>query len=64
MSKTKAEKSTIPPGNMIMIEISNHIILILGDSILLGRLKIGDEVLGVYGVDEEILEFRSDEYFI
>ena len=51
-------------GNMILIGISNHIILILGDSILLGRFKLGDEVLDVYGVDEKIVECRYDECFI
>ena len=45
-------------GNMILIGISNHIILFLVDSILLGRFKLGDEVLGVYGVDEKL--YNSD----
>ena len=61
---TKAEKSIIPPGNMMLIEISNHIILILGDSVLLGGFKLGYEVLDVYGVDEKIIECRYDEYLI
>ena len=39
---------------MILIEIYNHIILIMGDSVLLGGLKLGDEILDVYGVDEKM----------
>ena len=51
VSKTKAEKSTIPPGNIMLIAILNQIILIIEDSILFGRFKLGDEVLDFYGVD-------------
>ena len=38
----------------MLIEISNHTILILGDSVLLGEFKLGEEVLDVYGVDEKL----------
>ena len=38
----------------MLIEISNHNIMILGDSVLLGGLKLGEEVLDVYGVDEKL----------
>ena len=44
----------------MLIEIYYHIIIILGDYVLLGVFKIVDEVLGVFGVDEKVLEFRSD----
>ena len=64
MSKTKADKSTIPPRNLNPIEIYYTIILILGDSVLLGGFKIGYEVLSVFGVDDKFVECRSDEDFI
>ena len=48
MFKTKAEKSTSPRGNMILIEISYQIILIIGNSVLLGRFELRDEVHGVF----------------
>ena len=54
VSKTKSEKITTPPRNTMLIEISNHIIMILRDSALLGGLKLGEEVLDVYGVDEKL----------
>ena len=47
-----------------MIEIYHHIILILGDSVLLGGFELGDEVLGVYGVVAKFVEYISDEEFI
>ena len=46
--------------NMMMIDILYQIILILGDSVLLGGLKLVYEVLDIYGVDAKILECRSD----
>ena len=55
MSNTKSEKITIPPGNMMLIDIFYHIIIILGDYILLGGFELGYEVLGVYGVDAKYL---------
>ena len=39
---------------MMLIEISNHIIMVLGDSVLLGEFKLGEEFLDVYGVDEKL----------
>ena len=64
MSNTKSYNSTIPPGNIIRIAIYYQIILILGDSVLLGGFELGDEVLDVFDVDEKIVECRSDEYSI
>ena len=55
VSKTKSGKNTIPTGNIIMIGISHHIILIIGDSVLLGLFKLGDEVLDVYGMDTKFI---------
>ena len=49
---------------MMLIDILYQIILIIGDYFLLGGFKLGDEVLGVYGMDAKILECRSDEDFI
>ena len=54
VSKTKSEKITTPPKNTMLIEISNHNIMILGDSVLLGGLKLWVEDLDVYGVDEKL----------
>ena len=48
----------------MLIETSYHIIMILGDSVLLGGFEIGDEVLDAYGVDAKFVEFRSDEELI
>ena len=36
MSNNKSEKSTTPPANLIMNDIFYQIILIIGDSVLLG----------------------------
>ena len=62
--KNKSDNRTTPPGNLVLIEIYNHIILVLGDYVLLGGFKLRDEVLNIYGADEIIVEFRYDEYFI
>ena len=45
----------------MLVAISYQIILILGDSVLFGGFKLGDEVLDVYGVDKKFGECRSDE---
>ena len=39
-SKTKSDKSTIPPVNTMLIDISYQFILILGDYVLLGVLNL------------------------
>ena len=49
---------------MRLIEIYHQIILIFGDSVLLDGIELGDEVIGVYGVDAKILECRYYEHFI
>ena len=49
---------------MILIYIFYKIIMILGESILLGASKLGDEVLGVYCVDTKNIECISDEEFM
>ena len=64
MSKTKAENSTIPLGNIIQIYIFYQISMILGDSVLLGGFKIEYEVLDIYGVDTKYIESISDEDLI
>ena len=45
----------------MLIEIFHSTILILGDSVLLGGLELGDEVLNVYDVNTKKLECRSYE---
>ena len=41
-----------------------HIILLFGESVLLGGFKFGDEDLDVSGVDTKVSECRYDGYFI
>ena len=43
-----------------MIDMLYQIILIIGGSVLLGGLKLGDKVLNVYGVDAKFVECRSN----
>ena len=62
--KTKEANRTSPPGNMIWIDIFYQIIMILGDSVLLGGSKPGDKLLYIYGMDSKFVEFRSGEDFI
>ena len=62
--RTKTEKINILPLNMMLIYIFYHIILILGDSVLLGGFKLGDKAPGVYGVDAKFIECISDDDFI
>ena len=53
---TTADKSTIPPINLMLVAITHQIILVIGDSIFLGRFELGDEVQNVYGVDAKFAE--------
>ena len=62
--KTKAEMSTSSRGNLMLIAIFHHIILFIGDSVLLVGFQILDEVLGFFGVDEKFVECRYNEDFI
>ena len=48
----------------MLIDILQQIILIIGDSFLLGGFEIGDEVLDVYCVEDNFLECIYDEDFI
>ena len=41
-----------------------QLIILLGYYVLLGGLKLGDEALGVSGVDETFVEFRYNGDFI
>ena len=45
----------------MLISILYQIILIIGEYILLGGLKLGDKGLDVYGVDAKYIECISDE---
>ena len=53
VSNSKEENNASTPGNMMLISFLYQIILLIGESILLGGSKIGDEVLNVSGVDEK-----------
>ena len=45
----------------MLIAVFYQIIMIIGEYFLLGGLKLGDEFLGVYGVDEIFIDCISDE---
>ena len=64
MYKTKSEKRTTSQEKMILIYIFYQIILIIGEYVLLGGLKLGYEVFDVYVVDAKYIEYSSDEDFI
>ena len=63
MSKTKVENINISLLNLMQISILYLIIMILGDSVLLGGFNHADEVLDVYDVDNKYIYCRSYEYF-
>ena len=63
MDKFKAKQITKPPGNMIMISVYYKIIIIILNPILLWRLKLGDEVLDLLGVDSKYSGCRVDAEF-
>ena len=46
------------------ITIFYQITLILGDSVFLGGIELGYEVLDVNGVDAKFVEYKYDEDFI
>ena len=48
----------------MLIVVLYHLILILGEYIFFGESKLGDEVLGVYGVEVNFEGCRSDGDFI
>ena len=49
--KTKEDNITSTTENMMLIAVSYQFILILGEYVLLGGSKRGDEVLDDYGVE-------------
>ena len=64
MSKNKSEKKTIPPGNLLLVAIYYQLILILGESVLLGGFQLGEDLIDVFCVEKTFVEYRSDENFI
>ena len=64
MVRFKAEHITIPQENMMLFDVLYHIILVLGDYILLDGLKLGNDVLYRSGVDNRFSVFRAIGYFI
>ena len=64
MSKSKADKTNFPPENMILFSVLYQLLLLIVDSILLGRFKLGDEVLYVSVVDAKISGCITDGEFI
>ena len=61
MSKTKVENKNISLLNLMQISIFYLIVMILGDSVLLGGFTLADEALDVYGVDNKYIDCRSYE---
>ena len=45
MYNSKSDISTLPPQNMMLIAVFHQLLLVIGDPILLGVFKMGDEVL-------------------
>ena len=64
MSKLKVEISTLPPRNIIWIDVFNHIILFTGYPILLCGFKMGDEVLDLLGLGAIFIGNGVDGEFI
>ena len=64
MSKSKADKTDLPPENIILFSVIYQLLLLIVDSILLGRFKLGDKVLYVSGVDAKISGCITDGEFI
>ena len=59
-SKTKLEQIIIQPGNMIRKTVFYQILMILGDSVLLGGFKLGDEILYLLGLDTNFFRCISN----
>ena len=51
----KIRKEKYPTGNLMPIEISYQIMMIFGDSVLLGGFELGDEVFDVIGADKNVV---------
>ena len=64
MARFKAEHITSPTVNIVMIAFLYQLLLDIGDSIFLGGLKLGYEVLGISGVDINKSGCRADGDFI
>ena len=55
---------TLPPQNMILIDVFYQILLDFGDPILLDGLKMGDEVVDQLGLGSIFVGHGADEDFI
>ena len=64
MSKSKADKTDLPPENIILFSVIYQLLLLIVDSILLGRFKLGDEVLDVSGLGSIFSGHGADGDFI
>ena len=56
--------STCPPLNLMLITVFYHILLVIGDPILLGGIKMSDEVLDQSGLGAIFFSHSADGYFI
>ena len=62
-TRDKNKMYAIPPGYLVLFSILYQILLVLGDSIMLGKFKLGDEVLDISIVYPVILLCSSDADF-
>ena len=64
MSNLKAEMSTCPTQNLMLIPVFYQLILVIVDPILLGGFKLGDEVLDQSKLGAKFLGNGADGDFI
>ena len=64
MSNLKADMSTCPPQNMMLISFFCQLLLVIRYHILLGGLKMGDEVLYQSGMGAIFFGYGEDGDFI
>ena len=64
MSNLNAVMSTCPPLNLILISVFYQLLLVIGDPILLGVLKMDDEVLDQSGLGAIFIGHGADGDFI
>ena len=58
------EMITLPPQNLMLISVFYHLLLFIGDPILLCVFKLGDEVLGLSGLGTTFIGHSEDGDFI
>ena len=64
MFNLKAEMITFPPQNMMLIDVLYQLLMVIGDPILLGGFKMGDEILDKSLLGSILVGPGADGYFI